>query len=167
MGEQESVTIERARSVQDFEATRSLFAAYAKAMGLDLAFQEFDTELGSLPGKYAPPTGEILLACDSAGIVLGCVAVRPLTPDCCEMKRLYILPGGRGMGLGKKLVNAIMDVAGCLGYKEIKLDTLPSMVQALSLYRGLGFVATAPYYITPLTGTIFLVRSLSSVPTDS
>lgn len=162
MGDQRPVIIERARSAQDLEAARCLFAAYAKAMDLDLAFQDFDNELQSLPGKYSPPTGEILLARYSGGTILGCVAVRPLTPGCCEMKRLYILPSGRGMGLGKKLVTGVLGVAGRLGYNEIKLDTLPSMFQAISLYGGMGFVPTAPYYYTPLAGTVFLARSLEN-----
>jgi GNAT superfamily N-acetyltransferase len=157
-------TIERARSSQDLEATRSLFAAYAEAMGLDLAFQGFDNELQSLPGKYAPPTGEILLARSRTGTVLGCVALRPLGPGCCEMKRLYILPDARGLGLGKKLIDSIIEVAAGLGYHEIKLDTLPSMHAAIALYTNAGFVPTLPYYDTPLDGTIFLARGLHDNP---
>ena len=161
MIEWKSVSIERARSAQDLEATAQLFAAYATSLGLDLSFQEFDAELKSLPGKYAPPTGEILLARNGNGAAVGCVAVRPLSPpDCCEMKRLYILPAGRGLGVGKKLLHAILDIAVALGYNEIKLDTLPSMTQAISLYESAGFAPTAPYYKTPLTGTKFLARRL-------
>lgn len=161
MVEWESVRIERARSAQDLESTAQLFAAYADSLGLDLSFQEFDTELKSLPGKYAPPAGEILLARDSNGNAVGCVAVRPLSPPgCCEMKRLYILPAGRGLGIGKKLVHELLDVAASLGYNEIKLDTLPSMNQAISLYQFAGFAPTKPYYETPLTGTVFLARQL-------
>lgn len=161
MANPEPATIERARSFQDLESTAQLFAAYADSLGLDLAFQGFDAELKSLPGKYAPPTGEILLARDANGTAVGCVAVRPLSPpDCCEMKRLYILPAGRGLGVGKRLVREILDVAASLGYNEIKLDTLPSMSQAISLYESAGFAPTTPYYETPLTGTLFLARKL-------
>ena len=170
MVERASIRIERARSAQDLESIAQLFAAYADSLGFDLSFQEFDTELRSLPGKYAPPTGEILLARDGNGTTVGCVAIRPLSPpDCCEMKRLYTLPEGRGLGIGKKLVREILDIAASLGYSEIKLDTLPSMGQAISLYKSAGFAPTTPYYKTPLTGTVFLARQLdkSSVIADS
>ena len=163
MVERELIRIEPARSPQDLESTAQLFAAYGESLGLDLSFQDFDTELTSLPGKYAPPTGEILLARDNSGNAVGCVAVRPLSPpDCCEMKRLYILPAARGLGVGKKLLHEILDKALSLGYNEIKLDTLPSMRQAVSLYESAGFVSTTPYYKTPLPGTVFLSRQLES-----
>lgn len=163
MVEQESVKVVPARSAQDLECTAQLFAAYAESLGLDLSFQDFDAELKSLPGKYAPPTGEVLLARDNTGTAVGCVAVRPLSPpDCCEMKRLYILPTRRGLGVGKKLLHEILDIAASLGYSEIKLDTLPSMSQAISLYESVGFAPTKPYYKTPLTGTVFLARRLET-----
>lgn len=170
MVEWESVRIQRARSAQDLESTAQLFAAYVESLGLDLSFQDFDAELKSLPGKYAPPTGEILLALDSNGTAVGCVAVRPLSPpECCEMKRLCILPAGRGLGIGKKLSFEIVDIAVSLGYNEIKLDTLPSMYQAISLYQSAGFAPTASYYKTPLSGTVFLARQLHRYcpPADS
>ena len=170
MVERESVKIERARSAQDLDSTAQLFAAYADSLGLDLSFQEFDDELKSLPGKYASPTGEILLARDCNGVAVGCVAVRPLSPpNCCEMKRLYILPAGRGLGVGKRLLHEVLDIAASLGYSEIKLDTLPSMSQAISLYESAGFAPTSPYYKTPLTRTVFLARRLgnSSTTADS
>jgi len=164
MSDQGSITIVRARSVEDMGTAAILFGEYAKSLGFDLAFQDFDTELKSLPGKYAPPGGEILLAQDVNGVVVGCVAVRPLDPpSCCEMKRLYVLPAGRGLGIGKKLVNAILEIAGSLGYNEIKMDTLVSMVEAISFYTKAGFIPTVPYYNTPLSGTVFLVRQLQSI----
>lgn len=156
-----SITIIRARFVEDIEAAAVLIAEYEKTLGFDVAFQGFKDELKSLPGKYAAPGGDILLAKDVNGDILGCVAVRPLTPPtCCEMKRLYVVPAGRGLGIGKKLVNAIVEIANSLGYNEIKLDTLPSMGVALSLYAKAGFLPTAPYYNTPLSETVFLVRQL-------
>ena len=161
MVERDNITIQPARSPQDLEFTAQLFVAYAESLGLDLSFQDFDTEIKSLPGKYAPPTGEILLARDGIGNAVGCVAVRPLPlPDCCEMKRLYILHAARGLGVGKKLLHEILDIATGLGYSEIKLDTLPSMRQAISLYESAGFVPITPYYETPLTETVFLGRQL-------
>ena len=163
MSERACISIKPARSAHDLESTAQLFGAYVKSLGLDLSFQDFDTELRSLPGKYAPPNGEILLARDGAGDAVGCVAVRPLSPsNCCEMKRLYVPPTARGLGLGKQLLSAIIDTAASLGYNEIKLDTLPSMSQAISLYESTGFVQTSPYYETPLTETVFLARRLEA-----
>ena len=161
MPERARISIKPARSAQDLESTAQLFGTYAKSLGLDLSFQDFDTELRTLPGKYAPPTGEILLARDDAGDAVGCVAVRPLSPsNCCEMKRLYVLPTARGLGLGKQLLSAVLDTAASLGYVEMKLDTLPSNNQAILLYESAGFAQTTPYYETPLTGTVFLARQL-------
>ena len=164
MGDQSPIFIQPARSLQDLEATRTLFVSYAEALGLDLAFQKFDDELRSLPGNYAFPAGEILLARDGSNTILGCVAMRPLGLGCCEMKRLYVLPTGRGLGLGKKLVDKILKVAAQLGYHEIKLDTLSSMQAAIALYENAGFFPTTPYYDTPLEGTIFLARRLGDRP---
>ena len=160
----ETLIISPARSPEDIEASRHLFSAYAQSLGIDLSFQDFPSELASLPGKYAPPNGEILLAKEPNGKAVGCVAVRPLPlhEACCEMKRLYVLPAGRGLGIGKKLVPAITEVATRLGYREIRLDTLPHMVEAVRLYENEGFVRTDPYYATPLTGTIFLAKELQA-----
>jgi ribosomal protein S18 acetylase RimI-like enzyme len=139
-----------------------LFGAYASSLGVDLGFQDFATELATLPGKYAPPAGEPLLARGSRGEPLGCVGLRPMAPDgCCEMKRLYVSPGGRGLGLGRALVEAILSEAVRIGYREMRLDTLPFMAEAIALYRKAGFQPIEPYYATPLAGTIFLGRSLA------
>lgn len=163
MSERDSINISPARTAEELKVTATLFAAYADSLGINLAFQEFATELQSLPGKYAPPTGEILIARTTDGGPVGCVALRPLGSDgCSEMKRLYIVPEGRGLGIGKKLVSAIIEVSMSMNYREIKLDTLPHMVEAISLYKRAGFVETRPYYATPLIGTIFLARDLGS-----
>ncbi|MCJ1474215.1 hypothetical protein MMC13_002873 [Lambiella insularis] len=162
MSKPSSISISPARSAQDFKITATLFAAYADSLEIDLAFQEFAAELKGLPGKYAPPTGEILLARAEDGTPAGCVALRPLgTEGCSEMKRLYIVPAARGLGIGRKLVSATLEVAKSLGYREVKLDTLPHMVEAISLYKRAGFVETEPYYTTPLKATIFLARDLN------
>ncbi|KAI9852290.1 MAG: hypothetical protein M1838_001178 [Thelocarpon superellum] len=154
-------TIEPARSVTDLEATRSLFTTYATSLGLDLSFQAFDAEMASMPGKYAPPTGEILLAHDERGAVIGCVAVRPQPQDgCCEIKRLYVSPEGRGLGLGTALVKAILDTARRLGYRDVRLDTLPSMVGAIALYRKAGFQPIPTHYENPVSELLFFGRAL-------
>ena len=133
------------RTADDLEATVNLFYTYVKSLGVDLTFQDFENEMATMPGKYVPPAGELLLARSSQGEPIGCVALRALGPAgsrCCEMKRLYTLPRVRGVGVGKALVLAILDVARYLQYDEIKLDTLPSMKSAIGLYKKLGFVET-------------------------
>lgn len=151
------------RSADDVSATAQLFEAYAASLGIDLAYQGFASELAELPGKYAPPAGELLIARDSRGQAVGCVGLRPLEDGAnCEMKRLYVSPEGRGLGLGRALVEAIVDVATQLGYGEIRLDTLPTMTQAIALYQKAHFVPITPYYDTPVTGTIFLGRALKT-----
>lgn len=161
--------IEPARTMEDIGAIRTLFRSYAESLDIDLTFQDFQAELSSLPGRYAPPHGELLLARDLDGMAVGCVALRPLGQDgCCEMKRLYVTPAGRGLGLGKRLAIEIIAVAVKLEYPEMKLDTLLSMTDALALYAKLGFVPTDPYYNTPLlSGTEFLSRKLTVGPSNT
>lgn len=146
----------------DLEAITRLFRAYAESLSVDLSYQDFAAELAGLPGKYAPPQGALLLAHDDKGKALGCVALRPMgQAGICEMKRLYVSPQARGRGLGGVLVEAIMAEASRIGYREIRLDTLPDMGEAIKLYRKLGFVPIAPYYDTPIAGTQFLAKALS------
>ncbi|KAL9126156.1 MAG: hypothetical protein Q9217_004752 [Psora testacea] len=163
MDENRQVSIQPARTTKDLQDVRTLFAAYADWLEVDLTFQDFATELDSLPGKYAPPTGDILLARNLNDRAIGCVAVRPLglVGGCCEMKRLYTLPEGRGLGIGRSLIKSIIDIATKLGYYEIKLDTLPSMTPAISLYQEVGFVCIDPYYENPIKDVVFLSKKLS------
>jgi ribosomal protein S18 acetylase RimI-like enzyme len=150
------------RHAHEIAAAASLFREYADWLGIDLSFQGFEAELASLPGKYAPPTGELLLACAPASEVLGCVAVRPLDgPVVCEMKRLYVRPATRGLGIGAALVGAIIKSAEELGYAEMKLDTLPSMAEAFALYERFGFMRIPAYYHNPVPGTVYLGKRLS------
>jgi ribosomal protein S18 acetylase RimI-like enzyme len=128
---------------------------------VDLGFQEFDRELASLPGDYAPEQkGAILLAWldDSC---LGCVALRALDEERCEMKRLYVRPGARGVGAGRLLAEAVIERARGLGYRRMLLDTLPAMREAQALYRRLGFVETSPYRFNPVPGAAFFELDLS------
>jgi len=112
-----------------------------------------------MPGKYTYSKGELLPARNGEGIPVGCVTLWPIDPPgCCEMKRLYATPEDRGLGIGKALVNAIVDVATALAYREIRLDTLPSMQKTVALYEKAGFMAIKPYYETPLVGTRFLAK---------
>lgn len=157
----EPFVIQRVRSVADAADVADLFRAYAAALPVDLAYQDFAAELAALPGKYAPPGGELLLARDASGAALGCVALRPLGDDgVCEMKRLYLDPSARGTGLGRALAQAVADVARGLGYRELRLDTLPSMSTALRLYRDMGFAEIDAYYAPTPPGTVFLALRL-------
>jgi ribosomal protein S18 acetylase RimI-like enzyme len=153
-----------ARHAQEIAAAASLFREYADWLGIDLSFQGFEAELASLPGKYAPPAGELMLACAPAGDALGCVAVRPLDgPAVCEMKRLYVRPAARGLGIGAALVGAIITSAEELGYAEMRLDTLPAMAEAFALYQRFGFLQIPAYYHNPVPGTVYLGKRLSGV----
>ena len=149
------------RTADDLASAVNLFRAYASSLAIDLSFQNFEAEMETLPGKYAPPAGELLLARSSSGTAVGCVALRPIEPlGCCEMKRLYVSPEGRGSGIGERLVAAVVREAERIGYREMRLDTLPSMVAAMALYRKSGFQPIEPYYNNPVIGTIFMHRSL-------
>ena len=129
-----------AATAADVADVRGLFEAYAASLEIDLGYQGFAAELAGLPGSYAPPAGALLLARDAAGPALGCVALRPLADaGVCEMKRLYVAPAARGLGLGAALVAAILAEARRIGYREIRLDTLPTMASAIALYRRAGF----------------------------
>jgi len=126
-----------------------------------LSFQNFESELTNLPGKYAPPFGELLLARSFDGVALGCVGVRPLGgSEVCEMKRLYVRPSARGLGVGRALVTTILGAAKELGYAEMKLDTLSSMQEAIALYKQFGFAEIPAYYDNPVQGVVYLGKQL-------
>ena len=145
----------------DMAPVALLFRAYAASLDVDLSYQGFEAELAGLPGAYAPPAGALLLATSPAGEPVGCVAVRPMAkPGACELTRLQVDPAARGSGLGRALAVAAMGAAQRAGYQTICLDTLPSMHAAQHLYRSLGFETTAPYYNTPVAGTIFMRKPL-------
>jgi GNAT superfamily N-acetyltransferase len=151
--------IRAARFPDDVQAVRSIFREYADGLGVDLCFQDFDSELTSLPGKYAAPGGRVFLAWEG-GEVIGCVAMRPLGDDICEMKRLYVRASGRGQQLGRKLATLIVANAKEAGYRKMRLDTLPDMSTAQQIYASLGFVEIDAYVFNPVEGVIFLELSL-------
>ena len=159
-----SPTIRPVRSTEDLVATAVLFRDYEASLDTDLCFQGFEEEVAGLPGKYAPPRGALFIAVAADGETVGCVALRPVEPDgACEMKRLYVAPQGRGQGLGRALMQAVIDEATRIGYREMRLDTLPSMTTAQAMYREAGFVPIAPYYETPVGGTVFMALDLTGV----
>jgi ribosomal protein S18 acetylase RimI-like enzyme len=153
----------KVRRAQEIAAAAALFREYADWLAIDLSFQDFEAELANLPGKYVPPTGELILADSQDGEALGCAAVRPLEGNAvCEMKRLYVRPAARGLGIGAALVAAIIESAQALGYAEMKLDTLPSMAGAFALYQRFGFMRIPAYYHNPVPGTVYLGKRLSA-----
>ena len=136
-------------------AVRNLFVEYAEYLGVDLCFQGFQQELAGLPGDYAPPDGQLLLAIDGDRAV-GCVAIRKLGEGICEMKRLYVKAGHRGKGLGRRLAEAIITEARSNGYEKMRLDSLASLKEATGLYRSLGFIEIPSYRYNPLPDAIFM-----------
>lgn len=165
------------------DAVRKIFVDYAQMLGVDLGFQNFDDELAMLPGDYAAPRGTLLLALvrqeqdaavsqentlkladGSIAQVAGCCALRPLDsadcPNAAEMKRLYVRPAFRGMGLGRQLADGILDAARHAGYSHVLLDTLDDMEAARTLYEELGFVEIPPYYHSPIAGAHYLKADL-------
>lgn len=142
---------------------RQIFVEYANSLPVDLSFQDFETELATLPGVYAEPRGALRLAWVD-GELAGCCALRPLDtvdyPNACEMKRLYVRPAYRRLGLGRQLAESILDAAHMGGYDHVLLDTLDDMEAARTLYVDLGFVDIPPYYHNPIAGAHYLMAAL-------
>jgi putative acetyltransferase len=143
------------RESSDIEEVRALVREYAASLPFALDFQDFDRELSELPGDYAPPKGALLLARGA-----GCVGLRPIDETTCEMKRLYVRPSARGTGLGRRLAEAAITEARTLGYARLRLDTVPGMDSAQSLYEQLGFEDIPPYRANPIPGARFLELQL-------
>jgi len=145
----------------DIDLARELFREYQRSLNIDLCFQDFENELAGLPGEYAPPFGRLFLLYEEKNLA-GCVALRRIDDQTCEMKRLYVRPDFRGRQLGKRLTEAVIDESRIIGYKKMKLDTLPIMTTAITMYRSLGFKPTPPYRNNPVPGALFLELDLSA-----
>ena len=156
-----AIVLSQASSPGLAAVARELFREYAQAIATDLEYQGFAAELAALPEPYVPPAGALLIAHAGADIA-GCVALRPLDARTGEMKRLYVRPAYRSLGLGKRLVEAVIHAAHEAGYSELRLDTLTSMASAQRLYRQLGFVEIPPYNETHLPGTRFYALGLAA-----
>jgi putative acetyltransferase len=150
----------QAESVVQIAQARELFLEYEQSLGFSLSFQNFDKELADLPGDYSPPEGRLLLAQWQDQLV-GCVALHPLAPGICEMKRLYLRPQFRGKGFGRMLAERIMAEARQIGYRSMRLDTIePVMKDAVAMYRKLGFKEIAPYCNNPMAGAMYMELQL-------
>jgi putative acetyltransferase len=143
----------------DLPAVRQLFREYAGSLGIDLSFQGFEEELAALPGKYAPPQGALIVV-RHGGDPCACVALRKIDDECCEMKRLYVQPSKRGLGIGRELVERILEEARRRGYRRMRLDTLTSMKSAVKLYRAFGFRDIPPYIYNPMPDALYMEREL-------
>jgi len=154
MNDLELITVTRG---EDLERIRGLFVEYAQDLPFDLSFQNFEDELAGLPGRYAPPSGRLLLA-RRGGHHIGCVALRQIGDGVCEMKRLFVQPALRGKGLGRTLAQAIIEEARRIGYKRMRLDTV--LEPAKCLYESLGFREIPPYQYVPVEGVVFMELEL-------
>lgn len=153
-------------TIQRIDDAKQLFMEYAKSLDFSLCFQGFDVELAGLPGEYSPLSGRLVLAFWE-GKLAGCVSLRRISKipfaggnDICEMKRLYLRSEFRGKGIGRKMASEAIRMAKQIGYAKMRLDTVPTMKEAISLYHTLGFVEIDPYRDNPVPGAIFMELAL-------
>jgi len=148
-----------ANSNQDFESAKKLFQEYARSLEVDLSFQDFEKELETIDKQYNKPRGALLLVyCDK--IAIGCTGIREWDNDIAELKRMYVKPDYRGQDIGRKLLELSFEIAKELSYKKMRLDTLPNMKQALSIYRTFGFYEISTYRFNPVVGTVYMEKLL-------
>ena len=145
--------------LEDLQAIRDLFNEYSHSLAFGLEFQNFAVEIATLPGEYTPPYGELLIAKAGRNVV-GCVGLRKFSEEACEMKRLYVRTAFRGRKIGRDLVLSLIECARQKGYREMYLDTVPSMIEAQNLYESLGFVSIPPYRHNPVAGARFMRLNL-------
>jgi GNAT superfamily N-acetyltransferase len=149
----------RPAEADEVEACRELFREYERAIGVSLCFQGFEAEVAGLPGDYVPPRGGLWIARAGAELA-GCVALRPLEGEAAEMKRLFVREECRGRSIGLALAKHVIDVARAAGYRTLRLDTLPPMLDAQRMYARLGFGDTPPYNANPVVGVRFMALAL-------
>ena len=151
----ELLQIVEVKTKDDLIEVRKLFEEYSSSLEISLDFQNFDVEVANLPGDYAPPEGCLLMAVWKSEVA-GCVGMRKFSPSICEMKRLYSRPRFRGLGIGRALCEAVIDKPRKVGYRRMRLDTLPSMEKARGLYTSFGFREIEPYRYNPVERTSFM-----------
>lgn len=149
----------RAETEDRLEKVKDLFRMYASSLDFGLEFQDFERELAQFPGEYAPPSGCLLVA-EVRERAAGCVALRRIDGTVCEVKRLYVVPSFRGRGIGRALAEGIIEEARRMGYKRMRLDTVPSMKAAIALYVSFGFTLIEPYRVNPVEGATFMELEL-------
>ena len=149
----------QAKTDEDFEAAKQLLVEYGSSLSFHLSFQDFEGELANLPGDYVSPNGCLLLAVYKEQSV-GCVGLRKLSDEVCEMKRLYVREQFRGLGIGRALVEAVIEKARKIDYNYMRLDTVPSMEVASALYISVGFKRTCAYRYNPIEDAVFMELKL-------
>ena len=149
----------QAETTGHINIAKELFIEYAKSLNFELCFQDFDKEVTELPGAYSPPEGRLFLA-EYGGEIAGCIALRKLEKEICEMKRLYVKPQFRGHNIGKNLVEKLIEDARKIGYKKMRLDTVPAMQTAQKLYKSIGFKEIEPYRLNPVQGAVYMELKL-------
>ncbi len=163
----ERITLVEASTAAEIAEVRELFAEYQQWLGADLSFQNFSEELASLAELYAPPGGCLVLARSPDGSAAGGVGMKGWGPGICEMKRLYVRPPWRGLRLGRRLAEAVVQAGRDAGYAVMRLDTLARLHEAVALYRSMGFYEIPPYYENPMDGAFYLETVLNRAETDA
>ncbi len=153
------IEIIEAKTNKEIQSVKDLFIEYAESLDFKLCFQNFNEELKNLPGDYLPPGGILLLAIND-GFAAGCAALRKINDEICEMKRLYVRDKFRGLHIGINLANRLITEANKIGYKIMRLDTVPSMKTAQKLYKSLGFYEITPYRYNPVEGAVYMELKL-------
>ncbi len=144
----------------DLELVRELFVEYVESLGFDLGFQDFEVELADLAEHYDAPGGCLLFA-SWKGQAAGCVAIKRFRDGICEMKRLYVKPQFRGLGIGRSLAETVIEKARMSGYDLMCLDMVLPRDAARSLYLSLGFSDIEPYRYNPMEGAAFMELKLT------
>lgn len=163
-GDKKMLQIYQAKTDEDIAIARTLlnkYAAWLDSLGLFFPeeYDAFKAQLKNLPKGFEPPDGILLLA-KYDNIPAGCVMLRKLSDDICEMKRLFVTPEFRGLKIGKALAQIVIEQAKKIGYQKMRLDTGTFMEQAATLYKSMGFNEIPPYRYNPIEGTLYLELNL-------